>query len=274
MRFEDRDYYRDASDPAPGIPGFRFNQQSMVTNLIVINVVFFLADMFTPKLADLGGTQWLSFQMALKSGQWWQVWTFLSHGFAHASVTTQTGIFHLIFNMLTLFFLGQPVEQRLGRIEFLKFYLMAVVVGGVAWYLSVTLSGGGGFCVGASGAVSAVVICFIFMAPQARLLMFGVIPMPAWVVGVLFLLMNLSYAFRSSQIAWEAHLAGGAFGMLYYQMKWSFAKLKMPRGTKVKVHHPEDGDDKLQSEADRILAKIAESGEASLTGKERRTLKK
>lgn len=306
MGFEDRDYYRsgDFGDSPPGIPGFRFNRQSVVTSLIVVNVVLFVADMFTPALTlydllpeppadgampvvntNLGprpadqiptGDHWLSYLLALKADQPWAVWNLLTHGFAHASFTSELGIFHILGNMLTLFFLGPPIEQRLGRGEFLRFYLLAILVGGATWLLVQLATGSHGYCVGASGAVSAVVIYFIFLAPDVRLLLFGIIPMKAWMVGVLFLIMNLSYAFGNSQIAWEAHLAGGAFGAIYFAAGLNFSKWRWPamRSTRLKIHRAEVVDDRLQAEADRILAKISLEGEGSLTSKERRTLQK
>lgn len=312
MGFEDREYYRDASSDAggSGIPGFQFNRQTIITTLIVINVVIFFADTFTPKLTyfdlientltaeekanpplrDLGdGTRvpinkilidshWLNYALALKVDQPWKFWTFLTNGFAHSSLDSQSGIFHILFNMLTLLFLGRPVEEHLGKAEFLKFYLVAIVIGSIGWYLSQLLQGGNGYALGASGAVSAVVIYFIFLAPQAKLLLFGLIPMPAWGVGVLFLVSNIYHAFSHDSIAWEAHIAGGAFAALYFHFKWNFSRLYLPKLNRanLKVHRPNAGgvDEKLQREADRILAKISEQGQDSLTRRERKTLEK
>ena len=163
----------------------------------------------------------------------------------------------------------------MGRIEFLKFYLIAIVVGGLCFYLWEIATGGKNYCVGASGAVSAVVIYFIFLNPQSTLLLFGVVPTPAWLVGVLFLVFNLYHAVANDQVAWQAHLGGAAFGALYYQFHWNFSRFKLPDSSRrLKIHRPEGVDDRLQQEADRILAKINSQGEASLTAKERRTLKK
>ncbi|MEL7497995.1 MAG: rhomboid family intramembrane serine protease [Planctomycetota bacterium] len=283
MGYEDRDYYRepdwrgDQSDSGGGIPGFRFGRQSIITSIIVVNVAIFILDTFTGPINDIGD-RWLSHVLALKSDKPWEVWTFLTSGFAHASMSSKAGIFHVAFNMATLFFIGRPVEQSLGRAEFLRFYLFAILAGSLGWFLSEWLQGSGGFVVGASGAVSAVVIYFIFMAPHAQLLLMGFIPMPAWGVGVLFLVMNLYHAVSQDHVAWEAHLAGGAFGMLYFYYKWNFSAISMPsfgQSSKLRVHRPEgEIDEKLQAEADRILEKINESGQESLTRRERKTLER
>ena len=274
MGYEDRDYYRE--EGKAGLPGFRFNQQSIIFTLIVINVVIFFLDAFTPRLEN--GEHWLGDLLALKTDRLWAIWTYITYGFAHAPLDSQISVFHVGFNMLALFMLGRTVEQHLGGPEFLKFYLAAILASGVGWLLAQLAFGTGGSIVGASGAVSAVVIYFVFLNPQAKLLIWGVIPTPAWVVGVLFLAANLSTAFRTSNVAWEAHLAGGAFGMLYYKLGWNFSRFELPerKRSDLKIHEPNDGgvDDKLQEEADRILQKISQQGESSLTRRELKTLNK
>ena len=277
MGYEDRDYYRE--EGKAGIPGFRFNQQSIIFSLIVINLVIFLVDAFTPHVQEGSEAHWLGELMALKTDRLWAIWTYLTYGFAHAPLDSQTSVFHVGFNMLALFMLGTTVEQHLGGREFLKFYLVAILVSGLGWLLTQLAFGAGpSSIIGASGAVSAVVIYFVFLNPKATLLIWGVIPTPAWVVGALFLFANLSTAFRTSNVAWEAHLVGGAFGMLYYKLGWNFSGLEMPemKRSKLKIHQPESSapDDKLQQEADRILEKISQQGESSLTRRELKTLNK
>lgn len=306
MGLENRDYYRDEQPSSfdSGIPGLRFDRQSIVVTLIVINVLVFLADTFSPELTQYDmlyskpadgsipeveledglripsdqigvGQRWLAYLLALKSNALWQVWAYLTHGFAHASLSSDIGIMHLLGNMLTLFFLGRPVEERMGRSEFLRFYLLAILIGGLAWLLFELATGGYGYCVGASGAVSAVTIYFVFMAPHARLFLFGVVPVSAWMVGILFLVMNLGYALSHASIAWQAHLAGGALGWLYFKYQSRLNGLQLPQRSRLRIHQPAgEIDQQLQQEADRILAKISQQGEASLTRKERKTLKR
>ena len=275
MGYEDREYYREEGGQT-GLPGFRFKQQSIIITLIVINVVIFFLDAFTPRLED--GEHWLGDLLALKTDRLWAIWTYLTYGFAHAPLDSQISVFHVGFNMLALFMLGRSVEERLGAREFIKFYLAAILVSGIGWLIPQVILGRPGSIVGASGAVSAVVIYFVFLNPHAKLLIWGVIPTPAWVVGALFLFANLSTAFKTSNVAWEAHLVGGAFGMLYYTLGWNFSRVEMPdmKRSKIKIHQPDNGgvDDKLQQEADRILEKISQQGESSLSRRELKTLNK
>ena len=282
MGFEDRQYYRDER-PRGSIPGFQFSQQSIILSLVVINVAVFLLDAFTPEIRP-DHTGWLSYSLALKTDGIWQIWAYITHGFAHASLKTETGIWHIAGNMITLWFLGRPVEYRLGRSEFLKFYLASILIAGIGWLmLSLILSPAEpAFIVGASGAVSAVVVVFIFMYPRENILLMGILPMPAWVLGVLLLVMNLMNAVDpGSHIAWEAHLIGGIFGALYYRQGWKLDGMKFGKLSKLfssrpklRVHNPGSSAEKLQQDADQLLEKISRQGEESLTSKERKILKK
>lgn len=280
MGLEDRQYYRHENYGSNR--GFSFGQQSIVTTIVIINVVIFLLDAFSGDVPDGSGTGRLSSWLGVRSDHPFYFWTYLTHGFAHASYKSDIGIWHIAGNMITLWFLGRPVEHRLGKKEFLRFYLAAIVVSGLGFALLRLAIGQPFFVVGASGGVSAVVALFIFMYPREKILLFAIIPMPAWLLGVLLLLSNFMTAFNpGSHIAWEAHLVGAAFGAVYYLRRWNLSQLDFggvgkilkPR-PKLKVHNPSVMDEKLKSQADQILEKISQHGEESLTSRERKTLNK
>ena len=272
MGFEDRDYSR-SNGPRGGL-----SQYSMITILIGINVIVFVIDMFVDGR--------LMAQLALSTETWYFPWTWMTHGFAHAPMNSEMEFWHIGGNMLTLYFLGRPVEQRLGKWEFLKFYLLALLAGGAGFYLVKLLSGWPlASVLGASGAVSGVVALFIFYYPRQTLLIWGILPVPAWLLGVIMLLMNLKYALvPGSGISWEAHLAGAAFGIAYFFFGWNFSRLQMPQSIAnkmagagaLKIHNPgaSDPNEKLTQQADAILEKINVQGENSLTGRERKLLKR
>lgn len=280
MGLQDRYYYREESWASPWSQAPTASQ-SIVTTLIVINVVIFVLDMFSPAWSQ--DTGWVNHFLSLKSDVWqhpWNLWQLLTHGFAHASIQSKTGIFHIGGNMLVLYFLGRPVEQRMGRYEFLKFYLIAIVVSGIGWSLVMP---GNASLVGASGAISAVVAMFIFMYPHHTLLLFGIVPLKAWVLGVIVVVSDLLRSLNpASPIAWQAHLAGFAFGAACYFSKFNFHWLKVEKlaglfksRPLLKIHSPGKQDqDQLQQQADAILQKINEQGESSLTSRERKILTK
>lgn len=277
MGLEDRQYYRESQDFSP----LRFSSRSLVVNIILINVIIFVIDAFTPKIEGID-MRTLSYWMGIRSDQPWAVWNYLTYGFAHASLGSQTGIWHIAGNMITLFFLGRAVEELLGRKEFLRFYLVSIVVAGVGFTLIRFLfQTPFNVCVGASGGVSAVVAVFVFAFPRATLLLYGIIPIPAWLVGCLFLLFDFMNALNpGSTTAWESHLIGFAFGAIYYLQKWNFSNFEFavrnpfPTGPRLKVHNPVGIDEQLQEQADLILQKISDLGEENLTNRERKILKR
>ena len=178
MGFDDRDY--NQYQPAASV----WSRYSIVTILIAINVIIFLADSFTPanvEIVDVSPVDnlppervvhghWLGDFLAAKTQRWYFVWTWLTHGFAHAAIDSKMGLMHIGGNMLTLYFLGRSVEYRLGRNEFLKFYLIAIVIGFLGFFAVNLLQGNPQkSLVGASGAVSAVVVLFIFFFPTQKL---------------------------------------------------------------------------------------------------------
>src|SRR5690606_17023471 len=103
--------------------------RSAVVTLIIINVIAFFADLL---LSGGGGevrsvmAQWFEVRAdtLLKPWTWYR---FLTYGFVHSI----DDIRHLAFNMLGLFIFGRSVEERLGRSEFWRFFLVAVIIGGI-----------------------------------------------------------------------------------------------------------------------------------------------
>ena len=320
MGYENREYFRDeeAGNMFGGFRGFAGggSTRSIVTTLIIINVAIFVLDMFSSnvdmtarlntegwgvdalnELKESSKTRlrWLADFLALKTDilfKPWYWWQFLTYGFAHSSITTKTSLWHIVGNMIVLFFLGRPIENRLGRSEFLKFYLLAILASGFG-YLLIQMVAGRVFVemganqvprtvVGASGAVSAVVAAFVVFYPKQKLLLWGILPMPAWVLGILIVGMDLLNSFNpDSNVAGEAHLVGLAFGAAYVLLKWNLSWLKfdwlsdrLSGKPNLKIHEPSKKEEQLKQLADQILQKIADQGESSLTARERRTLNK
>ncbi len=137
----------------------------------------------------------------------------LTYGFLHAN------FWHLLFNMVTLFFFGRYIEQLMTRLTgsgltYLGFYLAALVVSVLPTYLK-HQKDPNYTCLGASGAVSAVLFAFVLLNPWARILVF-VIPMPAIVFAVLYVGYSIWMDRRGGDnVNHGAHLAGAAFGMLF-----------------------------------------------------------
>ena len=205
-------------------------------------------------------------------------WTIVTYMFLHA------GIWHLLFNMLALYFFGPRLEARLGGRQFLLLYFISGIMGAV---LSIFFTPNAAI-VGASGAVFGVLLGFARYWPRERIYIWGVLPIEArgLVIVMTIISLYLGFAGGGGNIAHFAHLGGFLGGFLY--LKWwdrtspaarFMAKAKAPLrqgsgngGTDVKRWRRIRRDDMHpvnQEELDRILDKISASGVGSLNAEER-----
>ncbi len=135
-----------------------------------------------------------------------------SYGLVHAD------FMHLFFNMLTLYFFGQALEQfyiqRLGNLGFLLFYVLGLILSILPTYLQ-NRNNAQYRSLGASGAVSAVLFAFILFDPWATILLYF-IPIPAIVFAVLYTVYSIYMDKRGGDnVNHSAHLWGAAFGVAF-----------------------------------------------------------
>lgn len=282
MGLYDRDYYRE-SNGGSWSGAVRRRRFSVVAILIMINVALYLANgLFCPESNALTDRLLMTGTTLAHPLEWYRV---LTYGFVQSPEDPR----HILFNMIALFFFGPPIERRYGSREFLLFYLLAIVVGGLVWGIAnfgLTRTA----MLGASGAISAVVILFAFCYPRAQVLVFFVIPMPVWVFGILYVVMDAVGALgggMGGNVAHSVHLAGAGFAVAYW-----FSRVRLERifsifsglhkKPKLRIHPEYHFNEpvrstvapKLEKEVDAILQKISRSGVESLTDAERQTLKK
>ena len=82
--------------------------------------------------------------------------------------------------------------------------------------------------IGASGAVAGVVVLYAANFPHRTLLLFFVLPVPAWFAGVLLVVMDAYGMVRANPedpVAYLVHLAGAAIAFTYYRAGWNFGDL-------------------------------------------------
>lgn len=138
----------------------------------------------------------------LKRGAKYQVFT---SGFLHVDTT------HLFVNMLTLYFFANVVIYGIGPVGFLIVYLVSLILGNLLSYFfhkdEPHYS-----AVGASGAVMGVLYSAILLQPDMMLGLFFIIPIPAYVFGIGYLLYTIyGMKRRQDNIGHDAHF-GGAVG--------------------------------------------------------------
>jgi membrane associated rhomboid family serine protease len=127
---------------------------------------------------------------------------------------------HMLSNMLFLWIFGDNVEDAMGHVRFLVFYLACAALAALA-HLGFNLDGNGPL-VGASGAVAGVMGAYVLLYPHARVFVLAriVIPIPLplpafWMLGI-WIAMQLFYVVvdPDGHVAWWAHLGGFLAGMI------------------------------------------------------------
>jgi membrane associated rhomboid family serine protease len=140
-----------------------------------------------------------------------RMYTVATSMYAHAS------LYHLLFNIIGLAFIGTIFEQRVGPRPFIVIYLFAglcgtLVFAGINWDVFPA------FVVGASGAISGVLGAFARMYPNEKMTFFLMFirlpPMPIWIIVGIFVMLQVAIGFGNTNIAWEAHIGGLVGGML------------------------------------------------------------
>lgn len=240
--------------------------------LLILNVSVFLIEMlFRIPLSGL---------FALP-GVWWKTYSFgslFTYMFVHANST------HLFVNMLGLFFIGPAVEQTIGSYRFFILYYLSGILGGLGWSL---LADPGTVCVGASGALMGILGAFGALYPNAKLLLWFILPIKAWVLVTILIIWELYETVgvhKIGGIANAAHLIGAVAGICYamslkHPQLLAGLKGKVPgfgkTAPKSHARGSTSGGEKLsKEEVDRILDKIGTQGMGALTQREREMLKR
>lgn len=208
----------------------------MVKTMIIINVLFYAFSLLV-RNKDFIGT--MSYQMVLvellgvspsRVFQDFALWQLFSYMFVHLE------FFHLLFNMLALYWFGAELEWTWGSKKFLHYYCFAGVGAGLVSALLKTPT------IGASGAIFALLLAYGLMFPNRILYIYFVIPIKAKYAVMAFGLLelfSLLNAGPNTRINHAAHLSGLAFGGLWFvYMKYQhhlyalWLSLKQPKRKK------------------------------------------
>lgn len=142
-----------------------------------------------------------------------QIYRFITSGFIHADYM------HLFFNMFTLLFFGQVVEIYFsgyglgGNIAYLVLYFLALIASDLPTYFK-QKDNYNYHCLGASGAVSAVVFAAVVFDPWGSIYLYGALKISALVYAVLYIVYCVSMSRRGGDnVNHDAHLWGSLFGL-------------------------------------------------------------
>jgi membrane associated rhomboid family serine protease len=275
MGLYDRDYTREQNEAYPYYaPQMRLGFPSItpaVKWLLIANIVVFLVDKLAsdPRATGLTLFEKLFALNPASPLLIIQLWRLITYQFLHGD------FFHILYNMLCLFFLGPVLERHWGTKKFFTFYLSCGIAGGVFYILLVVI----GFLtpmplIGASGAVLGVLTACAILFPRI-IIFFFFFPMPIRVVAIILIcIASVTILSKGANAGGEAaHLAGIAAGAFYVLSKpWRTAlKLRFKANRWEKYAESER---KFHIEVDRILKKVHDSGLHALTPSEKRILKK
>lgn len=207
-------------------------------------------------------------------------WSVVTYMFLHA------GVWHLLFNMLALYFFGPRVEARLGSRQFLLLYFISGLVGALTSLLTPSAA-----IVGASAAIFGVMLGYARYWPRDLILVWGVLPVQArwFVIGMTAVSLFAGFGGAQPGVAHFAHLGGFLGGWLY--VKWlerrssaarfralavqpqgrlesPSAALERWRAIRLEELHPVN-----REEIERLLRKVA-AGNPALTADERAVLER
>ena len=275
----------------------------VVKNLLIINGIFFLADIALGRTMGIDLAQYLGLHYIGASD--FRPYQFVTYMFMHGSFT------HLFFNMFALWMFGNSIENAWGPKRFLIFYFVCGIGAGLTQELVQFIQYSGDIhetiegikyvfiseqpvalnaltTVGASGAVYGILLAFGMMWPDSRIYIYFAIPIKAKWFVIIYGLLELFSGFSSvDNVAHFAHIGGMVFGLgliLYWRYK---AGIWQPRfktrfnknrnnsynNTRTQTdwdYNKERHDDERRT--DEILEKISKGGYSSLTEEEKEFL--
>jgi len=217
-----------------------------------------------------------------------QPWRLFTYMFLHA------GAWHIVFNMLWLWWMGRSVEQTLGPRSFTVIYLGSGVGGALLDVLFAQFLGIN-YVIGASGAVFGVMVAFAMLYPRMPIHLFLLPPIEARYVVAGLIALNILALGGDSNVAHIVHLGGAGIGYLlmrarqgevelsgvvrpieniWYEMKGAYKKKEpAPKNNNMySVSDVEIVEEVEQSELDEILEKISQKGYDALSKEEKRKL--
>lgn len=228
-----------------------------------------------------------------------QIWRLFTYDLLHATTTGHGSTidfpWHLVCNMYLLYILGRKVADVHSEREFLLLYTLSAVFSGAFYLLWGYITNENHSAIGASGAVSAILVVYAMRWPNDSWLFFYVIPVTSKWMAIIYAGMDLYPMLKqlggdenASRIAHSAHIGGMLFGYMYMRRRWNLEsllgdwslsrlfkrrpKLRVVRESERSPSDPQVDEDQLQARLDELLAKISQHGQASLTAAEQAEL--
>jgi len=275
----------------------------IVQRLIFWNVGLFVIPMIIFSILKLSGIYLPEFDWTLGSTQnWfalsseftdlWKTWTLITYAFLHHD------FFHLLFNMLMLFFAGRVFLTFFTQKQLFGVYIQSAIIAGLMFIIGYStipaLTNVSAAMVGASASIMAILVAAATYAPQysVRLMLIGMVKL--WHIALGLVVIDLIYISAENTGGHIAHLAGALYGFIYIKLLQNGTDMtksivgfqtfvenlfKPKKKTPFKAVHRNPATtarttvkkekDITQKQIDDILDKISKSGYDSLTKAEK-----
>lgn len=259
MGLENRDYYRNTSGRGQGASGFS-DMPKVCKAILVANVVVFvlqilltrpageaermqrfedIANQYAPdgEVLPIESPPFAQAPLLMPREsivqEWFeldpqkvitgQVWRLVTSAFCH----DRFGIWHLLFNMLFLFWFGTRLENMYGSREFALFYFASAIAGSAAFLALDFYTGDMTPAIGASGAIFGVVVLYAIHHPYERIRIYFLFPVEIRWLVLLYVILDLHPVLLALSgdgirdgVAHAAHLGGALFGFTYFKAGW------------------------------------------------------
>lgn len=274
---------------------YRFNTGNAIIRIILVNVIVFLVVAIFQLLAFLFQASfgslllnWFSLPASF-SRLLYQPWSLITYMFLHS------GLFHIVFNMLWLYWIGQLFQQYLGNTKTYQAYFLGGIFGGLVFMLAYNIfpafSNRVAFemAIGASAGVLSVVVATATLLPNYSISLLFIGSIRLKYIALITVLIDLISIPQGNPGGHIAHVGGAAFGYLFVKLIYNktqvpnaldnlfeffsngfkrSSKLKIQYRSNTRVTSSESGKPS-QAEVDAILDKIIKGGYESLTKKEK-----
>lgn len=273
---------------------YTFNKNNnAVRKIIIVNVAVFLLTalvnvfmFFAGIVGDTMNPALQHFMLPAALGKLlMQPWSIVTYMFLH------DGFFHILFNMLWLFWLGNLLHEYIGNQKVYEAYFGGGIVGGILFLICYNVfpvfenAISGAYALGASAGVLSIVVATATLLPNypIQLLLFGTVRLKY--IALVTVMLDVVSIPQQNPGGHIAHLGGALFGYLYIKYLYhekhllpQWLRNLFGKKSKVKIHYrttymkTETPYKPSQEEIDLILDKISKSGYDSLSKKEKEQL--
>ncbi|NPA34791.1 MAG: rhomboid family intramembrane serine protease [Chlorobi bacterium] len=251
-----------------------FHERSWLPKLLALNVAVFLILFIVRLISQFTNNHTLYYTLysllsmpADLSEFIRKPWTIVTYSFVH------TGFFHLLFNMIGLYWFGKIVELFLMYRYTLRLYIIGAIAGGLAFLLAYNFLPAlnkHSMLVGASASVMAFLLAATTISPRYPLYLFLLGRVELRFVALAFVVLDILFLGFSNTGGHIAHLGGALSGFLF--VKWIRRRPRKPSVSFRIKKKKKPSRTPMDTEIDRILDKIRKEGLNSLTDEERKLL--